>query len=58
MPISHSPNDERIYTLEVRLVQFGKARGIFLGGLDQQPFVLHQLYKPARRAKGHVINMG
>src|SRR5262245_53162894 len=53
MPILHPPNDEGVDPLEVGSIQVGKAARIFLRGLNQQPFLLHRLYKLGRCAKGH-----
>jgi hypothetical protein len=40
--VAHPARDERVYALEVLLVQVGEATGILLGGLDPETLVLHR----------------
>jgi hypothetical protein len=53
VPILHPANDEGVNPLKIRFVQFGEMARIFLRGLDQQSFLLHQLYKRVKDGKSH-----
>src|SRR5437870_221507 len=53
VPVTHTSHNERVDAFEVSLVQFAEAPRIFLGGLDQQPFLIHYLYKRRRESKSH-----
>src|ERR1041384_1740963 len=53
MTVLHTTDDERVNALEVRLIQICKSSRIPLRGLDQQPFLVHLLYKRVRIGKSH-----
>src|SRR5947207_928212 len=53
MPVLDAANNECVNAFKVRLIQFSEALWILLRGLNQQPFLLHRLYKRAGKAKSH-----
>jgi hypothetical protein len=50
--IPGAPGDERVYALEVALVQLGEAARVRLGGLEQEPLVFPAEGVSAARARG------